>query len=663
MGGTYKGSIKRKMIKPYYNKLINNIITEKKEIDKLLSGNYKQIEISKDVLLEIENIANGVYSPLTGFPNINNINSIFENWKLKNGVIFPIPPLCHINKETYNSISEGEIVILNYKNNPVAVIELEEKSKFDKSKYIKNIFRTFDPSHPGVSFIKAANEYIITGSIHKLGPNNYFYDKDALTPLQVRDVINKKKWQKVIAFSTTNVPHRAHEHLQRIALNVGGGLFIHALNQIGRKPKFTKMQIKESYSALIKNYYPVDKVLFSFLPTIPRSAGPRSSFLQAIIRQNFGCTSQIFGRDHEGFKNTYGEYESQMIFEKFPVLKLEPLSLKGPFYCEKCMLVVTEDTCNHDSKYKKEISGSLIRKLIEEGKYVSEYLMREEVCRIISTKANTLKTLYPILKKAKIKRPFIFTIHDWEKNREKITSLIKQQFNSEMLIIRSSALNEDTSTDSMAGAYTSVLDVNSLKKAETEKAIDTVINSYKNKGEINKDNQILIQKSVKSIKMSGVIFTRAPVSGAPYYIINFDDISGSTDSVTKGVENKAIKIFHFAKINKLPLKWQKLLKAVKELEDLVPNRPLDIEFAINEKDEIVFFQVRLITSIRTKSHKKSDLKINSILNNIKNKYRHIIMDKHRIFSDMSFWNPAEIIGNFPKPLDYSLYNYLLQNTI
>lgn len=280
---------------------------------------------------------------------------------------------------------------------------------------------------------------------------------------------------------------------------------------------------------------------------------------------------------------------------------------------------------------------------------------------LISTKANTLKSLHKILTKAKIERPFIFTISDWEKKKEKIISSIQDQFREAKIVVRSSATNEDTFSNSMAGAYRSILDVDSSKPIEIKAAIEDVINSYKEKGFIDKASQVLIQKKTQEIKCSGVIFTRETVNGAPYYIVNYDDTTGSTDTVTKGVENKIVKISYFSKQENLG-KWRNLLEAVNELEKVIPGLPIDIEFGIKNTGEIIFFQVRPITMKAIIEYANSDFRVKKEINMIKEKYRQTTKSKYRVFSDMSFWNPSELIGDFPNPLDHSLFKNLITDT-
>lgn len=285
---------------------------------------------------------------------------------------------------------------------------------------------------------------------------------------------------------------------------------------------------------------------------------------------------------------------------------------------------------------------------------------------IISTKADTLSALKPLLKKSRIEDLFVFTFSDWKNNKKTILSDINKKFSSEKIIIRSSAINEDTLDKSMAGCFDSVLNVDPSNEKEIESAIKTVINSYKNKTSESSFNQILVQSQTKDTIMSGVIFTRTLEKSSPYYVINYDDSTGETDTVTKGVENKTIKISRFANSTNIPRNMQALLSAVKEIESIIPKLGLDIEFAIDNKGQIIIFQVRpLTTSLKLNNN---DSKIKEKIKNLKIEFNSLskkkthLANETTILADMPDWNPAEIIGDNPNYLDYSLYDYIITNS-
>jgi glutamine kinase len=288
----------------------------------------------------------------------------------------------------------------------------------------------------------------------------------------------------------------------------------------------------------------------------------------------------------------------------------------------------------------------------------SEYEKGNKI--IISTKANTLKVLKPILKNSRIEDIYVFTVPDWKNKKQKIIKEIQEKFSGK-IVVRSSAVNEDTLDNSMAGFFESILSVDSGNENEIESAVKKVYSTYKDKGFESSFNQILVQKQTEDIVSCGVLFTRSLEQAAPYYVINYDDSTGETDTVTRGVEDKTLKISHFAK--DVPDNMKDLIKAVKEIEELVPGMGLDIEFAIKKNKEIVIFQVRPLT-LSFKAAKDDD-KVEERLKSLKKEVTNLSTKKEQlsgvktILADMPDWNPAEIIGDQPNYLDYSLYDYII----
>jgi glutamine kinase len=284
-----------------------------------------------------------------------------------------------------------------------------------------------------------------------------------------------------------------------------------------------------------------------------------------------------------------------------------------------------------------------------------------------TSKSNVLKFLNSKLKKSKIKKIFDFTVNQWEIDKNKILSDIQKQFTNEILIIRSSAVGEDSVENSNAGNYESIQKIPSNSKLKIRNAINSVIRSYQEKSNFNKNNQILVQKQAIDIITSGVIFTKTPDLGAPYYVINYED-GQSTIGVTKGTINNTCKLFRKTPTSDIPSKWKKLIESIKEIEIKIGSNILDIEFGITKKNSIIIFQVRPITSLSDDFSPKLDNSILKLIIKEKEKFLFLNKKKHvsgnyTIFSDMSDWNPAEIIGDHPNLLDYSLYDFLIMKKI
>tara|TARA_Y100000590_G_scaffold310885_1_gene351202 strand:- start:7853 stop:10309 length:2457 start_codon:yes stop_codon:yes gene_type:complete len=285
---------------------------------------------------------------------------------------------------------------------------------------------------------------------------------------------------------------------------------------------------------------------------------------------------------------------------------------------------------------------------------------------IFTTKSNVLKFLQPKLTLSKIEQILDFTQDQWNMNQEQILIQITKKFPNTTIIVRSSAIGEDSEENSNAGSYESVLNVNSSSRQEISSAVQKVIKSYKNKNNLNPKNQILVQTQSENILSSGVIFSRSPDLGSPFYVVNYD-IGDSTTGVTHGSINKTIKFHRGIIKNSLASKWEKLLSAINEIETITNSTSLDIEFGITKSNKIIIFQVRPITSFSDDNFIKSDFLLKKTIKNNQLKFLKLktskkLHPKKNIFSDMTDWNPAEIIGNNPRPLDYSLYNYLIMKS-
>lgn len=278
---------------------------------------------------------------------------------------------------------------------------------------------------------------------------------------------------------------------------------------------------------------------------------------------------------------------------------------------------------------------------------------------VFGSKSNTLKFLQNKIKKSKIEPIYDFTVNDWNENQTSLLKTISNLFNS-TIIVRSSAIGEDSLESSKAGNFQSILNVNPKSQSLVKKAINSVIESYEQRNSNNKENHILIQSQSKNIIVSGVVFTRT-TDAAPYYVINYDE-GHSTVGVTAGIADNVVKISRNINNKALTKQWKNLLEAIKEIEFILHLDKLDIEFGINKSNEIIIFQVRPITFI--KNINKNDKKIYNLILQNKRIFSKLnkstkLYGKTTIFSDMSDWNPAEIIGNNPNLFDYSLYDFLI----
>ena len=279
-----------------------------------------------------------------------------------------------------------------------------------------------------------------------------------------------------------------------------------------------------------------------------------------------------------------------------------------------------------------------------------------------STKANTLVSLKPKLKKSFIEKIFVFTKAQWNKSDSKVLVQIRQEF-KEKIVVRSSSFIEDGRYSSYAGFFHSELNVDPLNSEQVKMAISKVLTSYSKHEKNSQEDQILVQSQTNEVAVSGVVFTRNIQNSAPYYVINYD-VSSKTDSVTSGSAGNKLEILRDVQVEDLSPPWKSLVESVKEIEELLHNLALDIEFAIKESGEVIIFQIRPLAACQKYGDIPDD-KIFSTVKGLSQTYagysKNSIIDSHYSLSDMSFWNPAEIIGDRPDNLSYSVYRYLIMN--
>ncbi len=367
------------MPRPHGGSLTNNFI-DLSRIDKDLFT----VDVDTGVKKEIENISFGVFSPLKGFMNEENFTSVVKKGRLANDLPWTIPIILDANEELAKKVKDSSQVALRNNGQIFGVMQIEDLYKFDKTQSAKSVFQTDDPSHPGFNKFVTMHDILIAGEVKIVNtPNKKFLDPLRLTPAESRKEIEAQGWKSTVAFQTRNVPHVAHEMLQKAALNIYDGLFINPL--IGKKKvgDFKDDVILNSYTVLIDNYYPKSIIIFSTLHTEMKYAGPREAIHHAIMRQNFGCSHIIIGRDHAGVGNYYSPFAAHDIFKDYPELEIEPIFFPAFYFCKKCQSYVNERTCPHDLDYREELSGTKMRKMFSSGELPPSHLMRPEISKVI----------------------------------------------------------------------------------------------------------------------------------------------------------------------------------------------------------------------------------------------------------------------------------------
>jgi len=366
------------MIKPYgSNDLVNHIVTEDKLRELESSKNPKLILSALDIV-DCYRIADGSLTPINRFMDLDELKSILSTNKLRSGHYFPIPFL-HALPENIARKNADCLLIYDQNENLRGYINVDEYFQYDTKIISDFIFNPKHDDHPGVHRFLNRSHHFVAGEVFMAKTTNSL-DGYCFSPKETRSIIKKRKYTSVVGFQTRNVPHLAHEYLQRLALEMCDALFIQPIIGWKKADDYHPNIVMSAYQYLKDNFYPKEKIILSGLQLGMYYAGPKEAILHAIIRQNYGCTHFIVGRDHAGVGNHYEKYEAHKLAEEVqPYLDINIIKMKGPDYCKKCRLVVTNNTCAHSDIYHQEISGTNIRNLLMQKQYPPNNWIRKEI--------------------------------------------------------------------------------------------------------------------------------------------------------------------------------------------------------------------------------------------------------------------------------------------
>ena len=387
-----------KLISPHGGTLINKIFTGKEAQLLLEEGqNLIKIQLDSRSLADVECIATGVYSPLEGFLSEKDYYSVINNFRLENGIVWPIPVNLMISNEQATSINAGDQISLTFEDQVIAIMEVTDIFIPDKKEEAVNVYKTVEESHPGVSVIYKSGDVYLGGPIKLFVniPHEEFHNF-RLTPQQTREEFEKRGWRTVVAFQTRNPIHRAHEYLQKVALEMVDGLYINPLVGQTKSDDIPASVRMQTYEKIISEYYPKERVVLGVFPAAMRYAGPREAIMHAIARTNYGCSHFIVGRDHAGVGKYYGTYEAQEIFDQFTLdeLAITPLKFEHAFFCYRCGQMVTAKTCPHTKENHVFLAGTKVRAMLFEGELPPGEFTRPEVAKILmdATKNQKVET-------------------------------------------------------------------------------------------------------------------------------------------------------------------------------------------------------------------------------------------------------------------------------
>ncbi len=336
---------------------------------------------------DLEMLASGAFTPLTGFMGEADYKSSRNNMRLASGAPWSIPITLGVDEATARSLKPGSDIALTNENGVrLAVMKLAEIYKVDRETEAKAVFGTSEDAHPGAKNVTSTPPYCLGGrvTLFEEVPGRAFMEY-RLEPRETRAAFRERGWKKIVAFQTRNPTHRAHEYIQKAALEICDGLLLHPLVGETKGDDVPAAVRMETYKVLLDLYYPKDRAMLSVMPAYMRYGGPREAILHAIVRRNYGCTHFIVGRDHAGVGNYYGSYDAQKIFERFAPgeMGITPLMFENTFFCRHCAAMASYKTCPHGDEDRLILSGTKVREMLRAGQSPPPEFTRPEIAAIL----------------------------------------------------------------------------------------------------------------------------------------------------------------------------------------------------------------------------------------------------------------------------------------
>ncbi|WP_291429722.1 sulfate adenylyltransferase [Deinococcus sp.] len=367
---------------PLGGALVNLVRRPGHDFDPAELPGLPRLNISDRSAADLEMLATGAYSPLTGFLNEADYLSVIERLRLADGTPWSIPITLPVERE--HARLRGRVV-LSHGGQDIGWIDVQETYEARKSLEAREVYRTEDPAHPGVAALLAQGDVNLAGPVALFAVPRGDFPRHHRTPAEVRGVIEARGWRSSVAFQTRNPIHRAHEYLQKVALELVDGLLLHPLVGTTKGDDVPADTRVKAYEVLLSGYYPQARTLLSVYPAAMRYAGPREAILHALSRRNYGVTHFIVGRDHAGVGSYYGTYDAQEIFSAYTPAELgiQILKFEHTFYCNACGQLVSARTCPHDSSHHLVLSGTKVREKLSAGENLPAEFTRPEVAEVL----------------------------------------------------------------------------------------------------------------------------------------------------------------------------------------------------------------------------------------------------------------------------------------
>ena len=375
---------------PHGGTLINRVLADEEAARwRQITPELPRLTLGQRELLDLDLIALGAFSPLTGFMTRDDYRSVVETMHLANGVVWSLPVTLAVGRAVADDLREGAAVALEDSGGRLrGILMLQERYPYDKQHEASEVYRTDDTSHPGVRALHEQGDILLGGDIWLIEPPDLsVFGAHTLSPAATRAAFAERNWRTVVGFQTRNPVHRAHEYIQKCALETVDGLFLQPLVGETKEDDVPADVRMRCYEVLLRDYYPANRVLLGAFPARMRYAGPREAVFHAMVRKNYGCTHFIVGRDHAGVGNFYGTYDAQHIFSNFTPdeLGLTPLFFEHTFYCHRCGGMASGKTCPHSDDAHVTLSGTRVRAMLRSGQTPPPEFSRPEVAEVLAT--------------------------------------------------------------------------------------------------------------------------------------------------------------------------------------------------------------------------------------------------------------------------------------